>query len=88
MLTFYCHRIDENFVLKVSDFGLTEDVYSKHYFRHGSHEREEGEASVRLPVRWMAVESLHDGVFTEKTDVVRAQQHCSVLSSNAGIVSQ
>ena len=59
----------------MSDFGLTEDVYSKHYFRHGSQEREEGEASVRLPVRWMAVESLHDGVFTEKTDVVG---ECSV----------
>ena len=26
---------------------------------------------MKLPVRWMAVESLNDGVFSEKTDVVR-----------------
>ena len=26
---------------------------------------------MKLPVKWMAVESLNDGVFSEKTDVVR-----------------
>ena len=25
---------------------------------------------MKLPVKWMALESLHDGVFSEKTDVV------------------
>ena len=26
---------------------------------------------MKLPVRWMALESLNDGIFNEKTDVVR-----------------
>ena len=65
-----CCRIDENFVIKVADFGLSEDVYARNYFRQGR-QGEDGEAPVKLPVRWMAVESLNDGVFSEKTDVVR-----------------
>ena len=62
-------RIDSNNVIKVADFGLSEDVYSRNYFRQvvGS---VDGEASVKLPVRWMALESLNDGIFSEKTDVV------------------
>ena len=45
---------------------------AKNYFRQVSAEKEgeEGEGPVKLPVRWMALESLHDGTFTEKTDVV------------------
>ena len=65
----YLCRIDENFVIKVSDFGLSEDIYARNYFRQGTLGEEE-EVPVKLPVRWMAVESLNDGVFTEKTDVV------------------
>ena len=30
-----------------------------------------GESSVKLPIKWMAVVSLNDGIFSEKTDVVR-----------------
>ena len=58
-------RIDISGVIKVADFGLSEDVYSKNYFR-----QEKGDAEVRLPIKWMALESLQDGVFSEKTDVV------------------
>ena len=65
-----CCRIDENFVIKVADFGLSEDIYARNYFRQGR-QGEDGEAPVKLPIRWMAVESLNDGVFSEKTDVVR-----------------
>ena len=57
--------MDANHVIKVADFGLCEDVYMGNYFRQG---REEGE--VKLPVKWMAIESLQDGIFSEKTDVV------------------
>ena len=64
------YRIDTNNVIKVADFGLSEDVYSRNYFRQGS-ESEDGEAQVKLPVKWMALECLNDGIFSEKSDVVR-----------------
>ena len=65
----FFHRIDENYVIKVADFGLSEDIYARNYFRQAGRV-EEGESPVKLPVRWMALESLNDGIFTEKSDVV------------------
>ena len=65
-------------MIKVSDFGLAEDVYQRNYFRQGKcTDSEDGVASVKLPVRWMALESLNDGIFSEKTDVV-CTVHCAV----------
>jgi len=58
------------FVIKITDFGLSEDVYARNYFRQGS----SGDV-VKLPVKWMAPESLTDGLFSEKSDVV---SHCTV----------
>ena len=58
-------RIDEKYNIKVADFGLSEDVYAKNYFRQDKFDN-----SVKLPFKWMALESLHDGIFTEKTDMV------------------
>ena len=63
-------------MLKVADFGLSEDIYARNYFRQMCLTDSEGETPVKLPVRWMAVESLHDGIFTEKTDVVGAPSLC------------
>ena len=68
-LTLPFFRMDNNFVIKVADFGLSEDVYARNYFRQSKLEEEGGE-QVKLPVKWMALESLNDGVFSEKTDVV------------------
>ncbi|NXW02201.1 ROS1 kinase, partial [Fregetta grallaria] len=48
-------------VVKIGDFGLARDVYKNDYYR----KRGEG----LLPVRWMAPESLIDGVFTNRSDV-------------------
>lgn len=49
----------------MADFGLSQDIYARNYFRQVK--EDEG---AKLPVRWMALESLHDGIFTEKSDVV------------------
>lgn len=53
-------------MIKVADFGLSEDVYEKNYFRQ---DKSSGEA-IKLPIKWMAPESLNDGYFSEKSDVV------------------
>lgn len=50
----------------MADFGLTEEVYANNYFK----QLKDSSASVKLPIKWMALESLHDGLFSEKSDVV------------------
>ncbi|KAI4539430.1 hypothetical protein MG293_010822, partial [Ovis ammon polii] len=47
--------------VKIGDFGLARDIYKNDYYR----KRGEG----LLPVRWMAPESLMDGIFTTQSDV-------------------
>lgn len=47
--------------LLLSDFGMTRDIYETDYYRKGG--------KGLLPVRWMAPESLKDGVFTTYSDV-------------------
>ena len=59
------YRIDLNFIIKVGDFGLAESVGTKEYFRQNKI------TTVKLPLRWLALESLEDQVFSEKSDVVR-----------------
>ena len=56
------YRVDENMMIRVADFGLTRDIYSTEYYRADKH--------ATLPVKWMSLESLLDGYFDEKTDVV------------------
>jgi serine/threonine protein kinase len=56
--------IDSHLVIKITDFGLSEDVFVRNYFRQGT-----SEEVVKLPVKWMAPESLSDGHFSEKSDV-------------------
>ena len=53
-------------MIKVSDFGLSEDIYARNYFRQVT-PQEDGEVPVKLPVKWMALESLSDGIFSEKS---------------------
>ncbi|XP_064398663.1 hepatocyte growth factor receptor-like [Halichondria panicea] len=55
--------LDSGGGIRVGDFGLAEDVYASGYFRQNDR------ANVKLPYKWMALESLNDAIFTEKTDV-------------------
>lgn len=48
-------------IVKIGDFGLARDIYKNDYYR------KEGEGL--LPVRWMAPESLVDGLFSTQSDV-------------------
>ena len=61
-------RLDESYVVKVADFGLARDVYDKEYY--SVHNK----SGVKLPVKWMALESLQTHKFTSKSDVVMTFQ--------------
>jgi len=62
-----------NGVIRVSDFGLAEDIYSQNYFKQGS-------GTTKLPLKWMSLESISQGRFTEKTDVVRiTTEPCDII---------
>ena len=54
-------------MIKVADFGLMEDMYDRNYYRHGKN----GEGnSEKVPIRWMAPESIENNIYNERTDVV------------------
>ena len=55
--------MDDDYSIKVADFGLTRDIYATEYYKSTK--------LTRLPVKWMSPESLLDNFFNEKTDVVR-----------------
>ena len=68
-------RIDANFMIKVADFGLSESIdVCKDYFR------QDQDSAVKLPIKWLALESINDGVFSERSDVVR--KNVCMLSSS------
>ena len=66
-IVYQIHRIDMNGVIMVSDFGLTEDMYATNYFHKDSSESGNDE---KVPIRWMAPESISSELYNEKTDVV------------------
>ena len=56
------YRVDDDYSIKVADFGLTRDIYATEYYKSIK--------LTKLPVKWMSLESLLDNFFNEKTDVV------------------
>ena len=65
----YVHRdlatrnclVDTNFVVKIADFGLSQDIYATDYYRLGD--------SALLPIRWMPPEAIMHAKFTTQSDV-------------------
>ncbi|KAM7365894.1 hypothetical protein PAMP_015375 [Pampus punctatissimus] len=45
----------------VADFGLSKKIYSSNYYRQ--------KVAIRVPIKWMAMESLSESVYTTKSDV-------------------
>lgn len=50
----------------VADFGLSKKIYNGDYYRQGR--------ISKMPVKWIAIESLADRVYTTKSDVVREEE--------------
>ncbi|NXV39461.1 UFO kinase, partial [Rissa tridactyla] len=55
-------RLDERLRVLVADFGLAKQVGGGQYYRQGR--------VAPVPVKWVALESLADRVYTTKSDVV------------------
>ncbi|XP_051568448.1 macrophage-stimulating protein receptor-like isoform X1 [Myxocyprinus asiaticus] len=55
--------LDESFTVKVADFGMARDVYDKEYYSIQDSKKS------KLPIKWMALESLQTQKFTTKSDV-------------------
>ncbi|KAK7795750.1 hypothetical protein U0070_025168 [Myodes glareolus] len=53
--------VTEDNVMKIADFGLARDMHNLEYYKKTT--------NGRLPVKWMAPESLFDQVFTHQSDV-------------------
>lgn len=63
--------VNEQYMVKVADFGLSHDIYSEDYYRVQDRTKP-------LPVKWMAIESLTSGKYTIESDVVSSRKYNSV----------
>ena len=67
-----CFRVNDTYIVKVGDFGLSRDIYVKDYYR-------EGDRGKPKPFRWMALESLRQATYTSQSDVVREKFSESIV---------
>jgi len=62
-------------VIKVADFGLSKSMNTtKEYFR------QDADDVTKLPIKWMAIESITDKLFSEKSDVVCIDTYVAIMS--------
>ena len=70
-------------IIKVANinFGLSEDIYCTHYYQETS--------SVKLPIKWMSLESINDGFFNENwcgwKDILKDAAYSSYLAITLGL---
>lgn len=62
-------RLRDDMTVCVADFGLSKKIYSGDYYRQGR--------IAKMPVKWIAIESLADRVYTTKSDVVSKYDNVS-----------
>ena len=53
--------LDERLCVKISHFGLSRDIYAKHYYR--------SKHKIPLPLKCMAIECIESGFYSSETDV-------------------
>ena len=51
----------------MADFGLTEHMYGTNYFRQ---RKSVSGSEEKVPIRWMAPESIENDIYNESSDVV------------------
>ena len=56
------YRLNEDLMVKVSDFGLAKKLDQSDYVTHDQYKQ--------LPIRWMSMEAMEKRIFTIKSDVV------------------
>ena len=56
-------RLDYEFIIKIGDFGMSRDVYSRDYYVMDDLDKP-------LPLKWMALESMTEGRYSSLSDVV------------------
>ena len=54
--------LSRNKIVKISDFGLSRDIYAENVYRITG-------AGQRMPIKWMALESIRLQEYTTQTDV-------------------
>lgn len=53
--------VSDDYVVKIADFGLARDIQENEYYRKNT--------NGRLPIKWMAPESLRDKFYDTQSDV-------------------
>uniref|UniRef100_A0A182LZD6 receptor protein-tyrosine kinase n=1 Tax=Anopheles culicifacies TaxID=139723 RepID=A0A182LZD6_9DIPT len=53
--------VSDNYVMKIADFGLARDIHDQEYYRKTT--------TGKLPIRWMAPESLEEKFYDSQSDV-------------------
>ncbi|XP_038069345.1 plexin-B1-like [Patiria miniata] len=56
--------VNSDLLVKIADFGLSRDMHESDYYTSG-------DAQAKLPIKWMAPESMERRVYNARTDVVR-----------------